>query len=168
DHGCRRPALSSRRKTAQHHNSFVEPAGLADGLALKELRFHRSGFAPNLWVPRSPPMAGIRHLSGETPADCYDGCRDNPAPSDQLSVVAIRLKRRVPAVLLAIVTCAATACGNGGLSTGKSVESVKSDRYVPRIGRGPRYRFPPASRNVAGAVPVGALHCARSRAARVG
>src|SRR5205814_1802975 len=99
----------------------------------------------------------------------YDGSRDNPAPSDQLSVVAIRLKSRVPAVLLAIVTCGATACGSGGPSTtGKSVESVKSDRYVPRIGRGPRYRFPPASRNVAGAVPVGALHCARSRAARVG
>ena len=35
---------------------FRPPAGLADGLALKELRFDsEESFAPHTWVPRSPP-----------------------------------------------------------------------------------------------------------------
>ena len=38
---------------------FRPPAGLADGLALKELRFDsEESFAPHTWVPRSPPPGG--------------------------------------------------------------------------------------------------------------
>src|SRR4051812_13625794 len=41
-------------------NLLLGPAGLAAGLARKEPRAHRGGFAPETWVPRSgSPWTGL-------------------------------------------------------------------------------------------------------------
>src|SRR4051794_30873547 len=52
------PADACIRKT----NLLLGPAGLAAGLARKEPRAHRGGFAPGTWVPRSGPLDRIRRL----------------------------------------------------------------------------------------------------------
>jgi hypothetical protein len=70
---------------------------------------------------------------------------------------------------VAIAVCGLTACGDGGpTTTRREVDPATIREPAPRIGTGPRYRFPPRNRSVAEAAPVGALRCRSSAAARVG
>jgi hypothetical protein len=76
--------------------------------------------------------------------------------------------RRSLCGLLAVLALTVTACSHDQGHASDLHAGGALDRPAPRIGRGPRYRFPPSNRGVTAGRPVGPLRCGRSHGNRFG